>query len=279
MDDGATGRDATVSLFGPARNTILLLLGTAALAAPLFSLAAGQVPELEFSLQFGAMLVAAGVIALSRFRDPVLAAAAALAPLPGVSFVFCGTFATTVCFHRRFSRRARVCAGIFHRTHRRRRLCHARRRRRRAETIRDADAARRRSFRRTRPRGCARSARGACRHGPATSGAAAFAGRGKRAGGTIVLARRSAGRILPLRQRRFHRAHEPRAGRLGAPFRTNSVDRARALGHERGGNSGRAAGARRLRQREARRRQRSGAALRCGRGGCRDAGRRLPRRT
>ena len=94
MDDGATGRDATVSLFGPARNTILLLLGTAALAAPLFSIASGQVPELEFSLQFAAMLVAAAVIALSRFRDPMLAAAGALAPLPGVSLVFCAAFAT-----------------------------------------------------------------------------------------------------------------------------------------------------------------------------------------
>jgi hypothetical protein len=96
MDDGATGptRDATVSLFGPARNTILLLLGAAAIAAPLFSLATGQVPELEFSLRFAAMLLAAAVIALSRFRDPVLAIAGALAPLPGVSLVFCGALGT-----------------------------------------------------------------------------------------------------------------------------------------------------------------------------------------
>src|SRR5580698_7597989 len=94
MDEGATGpsRDATVSLFGPARNTILLLLATAALAAPLFSIVAGQVPGLGFSLRFAAMLVAASTIALSRFRDPVLAVAVALAPLPGVSLVFCGAF-------------------------------------------------------------------------------------------------------------------------------------------------------------------------------------------
>ena len=96
MDHGATGssRDATVSLFGPARNTILLLLGTAALAAPLISAFAGEVPSLEFVLRFAAMLAAAAIIALSRFRHPVLAAAAALAPLPGVSLIFCGTFAT-----------------------------------------------------------------------------------------------------------------------------------------------------------------------------------------
>ena len=96
MDDGATGpsRDATVSLFGPARNTILLLLGTAAVAAPLLSIVAGQAPGLGFSLRFAAMLLAAAVIALSRFRDPVLAAAGALAPLPGVSLVFCGVLGT-----------------------------------------------------------------------------------------------------------------------------------------------------------------------------------------
>src|SRR5271156_2282952 len=94
MGDGATGHHATVSLFGPARNTILLLLGAAAIAAPLFSALAGQVPELEFSLQLAAMLLAAAVIALSRFRDPILAAAVALAPLPGVSLVFCGGLGT-----------------------------------------------------------------------------------------------------------------------------------------------------------------------------------------
>ena len=98
MDDGAAGpsRDATVSLFGPARNTVLLLLGTAAIAAPLFSAVAGRVPEFEFSLQFAAMLLAAFVIALSRFRDPLLAAAGALAPLPGVSLVFCGALGTSL---------------------------------------------------------------------------------------------------------------------------------------------------------------------------------------
>jgi hypothetical protein len=98
MDDGATepSRDATVSLFGPARYTILLLLGAAALAAPLFSAAAGQVPELGFALRFAAMVVAAGAIALLQFRDPVLAVAVALAPLPGVSLVFCGMFETAV---------------------------------------------------------------------------------------------------------------------------------------------------------------------------------------
>lgn len=98
MDDGATGpsRDTTVSLFGPARNTILLLLGMAAIAAPLFSLAAGQLPGMGFSLRFAAMLTAAAALALSRFRDPVLAVAGALAPLPGVSLVFCGAFGTTL---------------------------------------------------------------------------------------------------------------------------------------------------------------------------------------
>jgi hypothetical protein len=94
MDDGATGPTRDASLFGPARNTILLLLGAAVVAAPLFFAVAGQVPEFEFSLQFAAMLLAAAVIALSRFRDPVLTIAAALAPLPGLSLVFCGTFGT-----------------------------------------------------------------------------------------------------------------------------------------------------------------------------------------
>src|SRR5271170_2159593 len=96
MDDGATepSRDAAVSLFGPARNTVLLLLGAAALAAPLFSAAAGQVPELGFSIRFAAMVFAAGLIALSQFRDPLLAVAGMLAPLPGVSLVFCGAFGT-----------------------------------------------------------------------------------------------------------------------------------------------------------------------------------------
>jgi hypothetical protein len=96
MDDGAAGpsRDATVSLFGPARNTILLLLGVAAFAAPLFSVIAGQAPGIGFSLRFAAMLLAAAVIGLSRFRDPMLAVAGALAPLPGVSLVFCGALGT-----------------------------------------------------------------------------------------------------------------------------------------------------------------------------------------
>ncbi|HTW36168.1 MAG TPA: hypothetical protein VMD53_16225 [Rhizomicrobium sp.] len=98
MDDGATGpsRDAAVSLFGPARNTILLLLGMAALAAPALSVAVGQAPGLGFSLRFAAMLVASALIALSQFRDPLLAAAGTLAPLPGVSLVFCGTFGTSL---------------------------------------------------------------------------------------------------------------------------------------------------------------------------------------
>lgn len=96
MDEGATGpgHTATVSLFGPARNTILLLLGAVAVAAPLFSVVAGQALELGFSLRFGVMLLAAAVIAISRFRDPALAIAGALSPLPGVSLVFCGLFGT-----------------------------------------------------------------------------------------------------------------------------------------------------------------------------------------
>jgi hypothetical protein len=40
------------------------------------------------------MLLAASLIALSRFRDPLLAVAGALAPLPGVSLVFCGALGT-----------------------------------------------------------------------------------------------------------------------------------------------------------------------------------------
>ena len=97
MDEGATGssRNATVSLFGPARNTVLLLLGVAALAAPLMFAFAGEIPRLGFALRFAAMLLAAAIIALSRFRDPGLVLAAALGPLPGVSLVFCGAFGTS----------------------------------------------------------------------------------------------------------------------------------------------------------------------------------------
>jgi hypothetical protein len=96
MDDRAQGlsREATVSLFQPARNTILLLLGTAALSAPLLATFAGHVPSLGLTLRFGAMFLAAAIIALSQFRDPLLAIAGALAPLPGVSLIYCGAFET-----------------------------------------------------------------------------------------------------------------------------------------------------------------------------------------
>lgn len=92
MDDRAQGltRDATVSLFQPARNTILLLLGLVALAAPVTAALMGHTPTLGFVVRFGAMLVAAAALALSQFREPSLAIAGALAPLPGVSLIFCG---------------------------------------------------------------------------------------------------------------------------------------------------------------------------------------------
>jgi hypothetical protein len=101
MDDRAQGltRDATVSLFQPARNTILLLLGILVLAAPVSAALMGHTPTLGFVVRFAAMLLAAAALALSQFREPSLAIAGALAPLPGVSLVFCGGLdgASTAC--------------------------------------------------------------------------------------------------------------------------------------------------------------------------------------
>ena len=96
MGEGPPGpiRDTTVSLFSPARNSVLLLLALAAFSGPAFVAYSGQTPALAIWLRFAAMLVAGVVIAFLRLRDPVLTLAAVLAPLPGVSLFFGGTIET-----------------------------------------------------------------------------------------------------------------------------------------------------------------------------------------
>ncbi|HUO93517.1 MAG TPA: hypothetical protein VMU22_11370 [Rhizomicrobium sp.] len=80
-----------MSLFGPARNSVLILLALAALSGPAFIAYSGLTPAFGIWIRFAAMLVAAAVIAVLRLRDPLLAAAAVLGPLPGVSLFFGGT--------------------------------------------------------------------------------------------------------------------------------------------------------------------------------------------
>src|SRR5277367_1895948 len=94
--DSGHSAEATVSFFQPARNSILILLGAAALAGPLFEFLVQGAPGLGVSLRFAVMLFAAAAIALTHLRDPVLALSVLLAPLTAVSLVVCAAPSLTL---------------------------------------------------------------------------------------------------------------------------------------------------------------------------------------
>lgn len=82
--------DARSRLLMRLRFVVLVLLGAVTFAALSAGPLMGRLPGLGFSLKFLAMLVLGLGIAFFALRQSVLAAAAALAPLPGAAFVFCG---------------------------------------------------------------------------------------------------------------------------------------------------------------------------------------------
>jgi len=96
---GAAGlsSEATVSLFRPARNTILVFLFFATGAAIWFGVTARPPLWMESVLKLAAMLVTATLLALSQYRAPLFALGLVLGALPGAAFAFAAAaLATTL---------------------------------------------------------------------------------------------------------------------------------------------------------------------------------------
>jgi hypothetical protein len=94
---GATGlsSEVTVSLFRPARNTLLVFLFFATGAAIWFGVKAGAPLWMEFVLKLAVMLVTAALLALSQYRAPLFALSIVFAVLPGAAFAFAVTALAT----------------------------------------------------------------------------------------------------------------------------------------------------------------------------------------